>query len=40
MIEETKSDEGVTMLQIDPYDANAFDVDKATPDVEHHLMDE
>ena len=28
------------MLQIDPCDTNAFDVDKATTDVEYQMMDE
>ena len=37
--EETESDEGVMMLQIDPCDAKAFDVDKATTDVEYQMMD-
>ena len=28
------------MLQIDPCDANAFNVDKTTADVEYQMMDE
>ena len=40
IIEETKSDEAVMMLQIDLRDANAFNVDKATTDVECEMMDE
>ena len=28
------------MLQIDPNDAKAFDVDRATTDVEYQMMDE
>ena len=28
------------MLQIDPCNANAFDVDKATTDVEYQMMEE
>merc|ERR1712086_273571 len=40
IIEETESDEGVMMLQIYPNDAKAFDVDRATTDVEYQMMDE
>ena len=39
IIEETESDEGVMMLQIDPNDTKAFDVDRATTDVEYQMMD-
>jgi len=38
IIKETESDEEVMMLQIDPSDVKAFDVDRATTDVEYQMM--
>ena len=40
IIEETESNEGVMMLQIDPGNTNTFNVVKATTDVEYKMMDE
>ena len=40
IIEETGSDEGIMMLQIDPGNADTFDADKATANVETETMNE
>ena len=40
IIDETESNEGDMMLQVDPGNTNTFDGDKATADVEYEMMDE
>ena len=40
IIEETERDEGVMLLQINPGNIDAFNVEKATTEVKHEMMDE